>query len=189
MSAIAAFILRIFGWQLVGELPPIKKYIIIIGPHTSNWDFFIFILVKFRFRIKVVFIGKHSIFIGPIGWALRKIGGIPVERSSAHNVVDKIVEEFLARDAMIFALSPEGTRSYLDHWKSGFYHIARKANVPVQTAFLDVRSKQIGWGPMFYMTDDRHEDLIKIAGFYSDKQGFKPEKFSKIVFKSSNHRD
>lgn len=189
MSAIAAFILKFFGWRLVGELPALKKFVIIIGPHTSNWDFFIFLLVKFHFRIKVVFIGKHTIFKGPIGWALRKIGGIPVERSSAHNVVDQIVEEFSIRDEMIFALSPEGTRSYLDHWKSGFYHIAYKANVPVQTAYLDVPSKKIGWGPLFYLSDDRHEDLKKIADFYSDKKGFKPEKFSKIIFKSSNHKD
>jgi len=189
LSAIAGFILRVFGWRLVGELPRLKKYVIIIGPHTSNWDFFIFVLVKYHFRIKVSFIGKHTIFIGPIGWALRKLGGIPVKRTSAHNVVDKIVEEFLVRDAMVFALSPEGTRSYLDHWKSGFYHIARKANVPVQTAFLDVDTKRIGWGPLLYLTDDRDKDLKKIAEFYSDKKGFKPEKFSKIVFKSSNHRD
>lgn len=189
MSVIAAFILKLFGWQLVGELPKTKKYVVIIGPHTSNWDFFIFLLLKFFYRIKVVFIGKHTIFFGPIGWALRKVGGIPVERSSTHNVVDKIVEEFSLRDEMIFALSPEGTRSYLDHWKSGFYHIARKAKVPVQTAFLDVRSKQLGWGPVFYLTDDRHADLKKIAAFYSDKQGFKPEKFSKIIFKRSVHKE
>ncbi len=189
MSAIAAFILKTLGWRLVGKLPTLKKYVVIVGPHTSNWDFFIFLLVKFSYRLTVVFIGKHTIFIGPIGWALRKIGGIPVERSSAHNVVDKIVEEFSIREEMVFALSPEGTRRYLDHWKSGFYHIARKANVPVQTAFLDVRSKQTGWGPLFYLSDDRHEDLKKIAEFYSGKLGFKPEKFSKIIFKSSNHRD
>ena len=189
MSVIAAFILRIFGWHQVGELPKLKKYVVIIGPHTSNWDFFIFLLVKFSYRLKVVFIGKHTIFIGPVGWVLRKIGGIPVKRSSAHNVVDKIVEEFSIRDEMVFALSPEGTRSYRDHWKSGFYHIARKANVPVQTAYLDVPSKQIGWGPLFYLSDDRHEDLKRIAEFYTDKQGFKPEKFSKIMFRPSNHRD
>ncbi len=189
MSTLAAFILKIFGWHLVGELPEQKKYVVIIGPHTSNWDFFIFLLVKFAYRLKVVFIGKHTIFIGPVGWVLRKIGGIPVERSSAHNVVDRIVEEFSVRDEMVFALSPEGTRSYLDHWKSGFYHIARKAKIPVQTAFLDVSSKQIGWGPLFHLTEDRHSDLEKIAEFYSDKQGFKPENFSKIIFKCSGHKE
>ncbi len=183
---MSAFILKFFGWKLVGELPEYKKYLIIIGPHTSNLDFFMFLLVKWVYRIKVVFIGKHTIFIGPIGWILRKIGGIPVERSSAHNVVDTIVNEFSLRDEMIFALSPEGTRSYLNHWKSGFYHIARKAGVPVQSAYLDVKTKQIGWGPVFHLSDDKDRDLEKIADFYSDKLGFKPEKFSKITFKRHN---
>jgi len=179
-------LLRFFGWQLVGKLPKEKKYVIIIGPHTSNWDFIIFLLVKSSYKLKLVFIGKHTIFIWPFSLFLRKIGGIPVERSGAHNVVDTIVDEFALRDEMIFALSPEGTRSYLDHWKSGFYHIATKANVPVQCAFLDVRSKKLGWGPMFHLTDNKDVDLEKIASFYSDKIGFKPEKSSKIIFKCSN---
>ncbi len=186
MASVARFILKLFGWQLVGKIPDQKKYVIIVAPHTSNWDFFIFLLVKIAYRIDACFIGKDSLFIGPAAWFLKGIGGIPVERSSAHNVVDKIVSEFETRDKMIFALSPEGTRSYLDHWKSGFYHIARKAKVPVQTAFLDKRSKQIGWGPLFDMTDDKFADLEKIAYFYADKQGIKPHKFSKIEFRHSS---
>lgn len=184
MSRLAQLLLRLSGWKLVGQLPPIKKFVVIIAPHTSNWDFFIFVAVKFAFRIKVVFIGKHSIFIGPVGWILRKMGGIPVVRSSAHNVVDTIVAEFNNRDEMIFALSPEGTRSYLDHWKTGFYHIARKAKVPVQTAFLDRPSKVIGWGPLFELTDNKERDLERIAQFYRTKRGFKPASFSKITFSS-----
>jgi len=183
LSGFARFLLRLFGWQLVGELPKEKKFVVIVAPHTSNWDFFIFVLVKFAFKLKVVFIGKHTIFIGPIGWVLRKMGGLPVNRSSAHNVVDRIVQEFEQRSEMMFALSPEGTRSYLPLWKSGFYYIARKANVPVQTAFLDTKTKTIGWGPLFHLTDDKHADLERIKQFYQHKQGFKPEKFSKIVFR------
>ena len=114
------------------------------------------------------------------------MGGLPVNRSRAHNVVDTIVDEFNKRDEMIFGLSPEGTRSYLDHWKSGFYHIARKANVPVQTAFLDAPSKTLGWGPLFEVTADKNADLARIASFYSDKRGIRPEKFSKIVFRPSD---
>ncbi len=174
------------GWRLVGELPELKKYVVIIGPHTSNWDFFIFVLVKMVYQLDVMFIGKHTIFIGPFGWALRKLGGIPVDRSSPHNVVDQIVNEFNTRDRMIFGLSPEGTRSYLDHWKSGFYHIAIKAKVPVQTAFLDIDTHTLGWGPLFYLTGDKDKDLEKIASFYKDKKGIKPEKFSKIIFKKES---
>ncbi len=186
MSGFAKFILRRFGWTIVGERPKHKKFVAIVAPHTSNWDFFICVLVKFALKLKLVFIGKHTIFIGPIGWILRKMGGLPVDRTSAHNVVETIVAEFERREEMIFALSPEGTRSYLPHWKSGFYYIARKANVPVQTFFLDTATKTIGWGPIFHLTDDKHADLARIEEFYRGKQGFKPEKFSKIVFKSDN---
>ena len=183
LASISKFILKVLGWKLVGELPKEKKYVAIIAPHTSNWDFFFFLLVKWIYKLKVVFIGKHTLFIGPIGWALKKIGGIPVDRTSAHNMVDIIVDEFNKRDEMVFGLSPEGTRSYLDHWKSGFYYIATKANVPIKMAFLDTRNKTIGWGPLFYPSDDKYQDLKTIKEFFSDKQGFKPEKFSKITFR------
>jgi len=182
LSWLAKSIFFVLGWEIVGKLPEQKKFIIIIAPHTSNWDFFMFILVKFACEIKVCFIGKHTIFIGPIGWILKRLGGIPVERSSSHNIVDTIVSEFLKRESMIFALSPEGTRSYLDHWKSGFYHIARKANIPVVTAYLDTSTKTIGWGPSFIMTDDKHKNLDEIRLFYSDKIGFKPHKYSQARF-------
>lgn len=182
MSALAKWILKAFGWQLVGELPKLEKYVIIVAPHTSNWDFFIFVMVKFAFQIKVVFIGKHTIFVGPFDWILRRLGGLPVNRSGTNNVVDQIVNEFNHRDKMIFALSPEGTRSYRTHWKSGFYHIARKANVPVLTAFLDTKTRKLGWGPVFELSDDKNQDLKKFAEFYSDKIGIRPEKASKIIF-------
>ena len=174
------------GWQVVGQLSQEKKLVAIVAPHTSNWDFCIFVLLKIALRLKVVFIGKHTIFVGPFGWALRKMGGLPVNRGGGHNIVDEIADEFKRRDKMIFALSPEGTRSYLPHWKSGFYHIARKANVPIQTVFLDTKTKTIGWGPVYHLTDDKHADLERIKEFYRDKHGFKPEKFSKITFRSKN---
>jgi 1-acyl-sn-glycerol-3-phosphate acyltransferase len=182
LSWLAKTIFFLISWEIVGNLPKEKKFVIIIGPHTSNWDFFMFILVKFACKLRVSFIGKHTIFIGPAGWVLRKLGGIPVERSSSHNVVDTIVDEFLKRESMIFALSPEGTRSYLDHWKSGFYHIARKANVPVVAAFLDTQTKTIGWGPSFIMGDDKHKDLNKIREFFVDKKGFKQHRYSLVRF-------
>lgn len=184
MSYLAKIIFFVIGWKIVGNLPEQKKFVVIIAPHTSNWDFFMFILVKFACKLKVSFIGKHTIFVGPIGWLLRKLGGIPVKRSSSHHVVDIIVEEFSRKDSMIFGLSPEGTRSYLDHWKSGFYHIAVNANVPVVTAFLDTRTKTIGWGPSFIMTDNKHKDLENIAKFFSDKRGFKPHNYSQVRFLS-----
>jgi len=183
LAKIALLLLKLFGWQIVGELPKEKKYVVIFAPHTSNWDFVIFLLVKIVFKLKLVFIGKHTLFIGPLGWLLRKLGGLPIERSSRHDMVDFIVSEFKQSDEMIFGLSPEGTRKYLDHWKSGFYHIAYKANIPVLCAFLDHSKKQSGFGPLFYLSKDKYFDLEKISKFYSDKIGMKPENFSKSVFK------
>ena len=184
LSWVSTKILNLFGWQIIGRPPEIKKYVVIVAPHTSNWDFFIFLLLKFSYKLKLNFIGKHTIFIGPIGWVLRKIGGLPVIRSQNHNIVDSIVDAFNENENMIFALSPEGTRSYKDHWKSGFYHIAVNAKVPLQTGFLDKKTKTLGFGPLLELTGDKNIDLKKLQNIYGDKQGIKPELFSKIFFKN-----
>ncbi|TQV87339.1 lysophospholipid acyltransferase family protein [Aliikangiella coralliicola] len=176
-------ILVLRGWTLIGQPPALNQYVAIVAPHTSNWDFFLFLLMKFSFRLKVSFIGKHTIFVWPIGWALRRLGGIPVNRSAKHNVVDTIVEAFNQNEKMIFAISPEGTRSYKDHWKSGFYHIALSAGVPVQTCFLDTTKKQIGFGPLVTLTGDKSKDLDEFQEIYHNKKGIKPELFSQIQFK------
>lgn len=176
-------VLNIFGWTIVGELPKTKKYVAIVAPHTSNWDFPIFVLMKFALRMKVNFIGKHTIFVGPFGWFLKSMGGIPVNRSSRNNVVDQIVDNFKQREEMIFALSPEGTRSFKDHWKSGFYHIAMKADVPVQFCFLDKTTKTLGFGPMIKLSGEEAIDLETIRVFYKDKKGIRPELLSTIQFK------
>ena len=176
-------ILNLFGWSVVGQPAQLDKYVIIVAPHTSNWDFFIFLLLKFYYQLKVNFIGKHTIFIGPFGWFLRKIGGIPVVRTENHNVVDTIVLAFKQNQKMIFALSPEGTRSYKNHWKSGFYHIAINAKVPVQTCFLNKTNKTLGFGPLLELCGERQKDLELIRQFYRNKKGINSELFSDIVFK------
>ncbi len=180
-------ILNWCGWQIIGQPPSINKYVIIVAPHTSNWDFFIFLLLKFHCRLKVNFIGKHTIFIGPIGWFLRKIGGIPVVRSENHNMVDSIAEAFEQNEAMIFALSPEGTRSLKDCWRSGFYFIALKAKVPLQLCFLDTATQTLGFGPLLELSGDQVTDLALLKNFYADKKGIKPELFSNIEFKNNRN--
>jgi len=183
ISWLSRNILALFGWTIVGKLPETKKYVAIVAPHTSNWDFFIFVLMKFGLKLRVNFIGKHTIFIGPIGWFLKAMGGIPVNRSSNNNVVDLIVEKFAEREEMIFALSPEGTRSFKDHWKSGFYHIAIKAKVPVQLCYLDKTTKSVGFGPMIELSGDKDKDLEVIKNFFQNKKGIRPELLSTIRFK------
>ncbi|WP_444998356.1 lysophospholipid acyltransferase family protein [Aliikangiella sp. IMCC44359] len=183
LSWLSKQILTLSGWKIVGQPPALKKYLIIGAPHTSNWDFFIFILLKFHFQLKINFIGKHTIFVWPFNWFLRKLGGIPIDRSQSHNIVDSIVKSFEQNERMLLALAPEGTRSYKEHWKSGFYYIALNANVPVQTCFLDAKTRQLGFGPLIELTGDIEIDLSRLKAFYQSKMGINPEQSSKVTFK------
>ena len=182
LAWISGKILKWRGWTIKGKQPELKKYVIIAAPHTSNWDFFIFLTLKWALKLRVNFIGKHTLFVGPIGWFLRKIGGRPVNRTQSKNLVDAIVDLFNTSDEFIFALAPEGTRSYKDHWKSGFYYIALKANVPIQICFLDTSNKHIGFGPLLEPSGDLQSDQKVLEEFYKNIKGIKPELFSKITF-------
>ncbi|MGX5173854.1 1-acyl-sn-glycerol-3-phosphate acyltransferase [Aliikangiella sp. IMCC44653] len=185
LAWISGKILAWRGWTEVGSPPSINKYLVIVAPHTSNWDFFIFLLFKFKHKLKISFIGKHTIFIWPFRWFLTRIGGIPVNRSGSNKVVDSIVQAFNENEKMIFALSPEGTRSLTDHWKSGFYHIAMNAKVPIQMCFLDKKDNSLGFGPLIHPCGDKEKDLAIIREFYQNKVGINPKQFSNISFKKA----
>lgn len=184
MSWIAKFILKILGWKVINELPDEKKYMLIAAPHTSNWDFPLGLMVKFSLRIKLNYLGKGSLFDSPFGWLFRALGGIPVYRKKRLNMVDQMVQQFNQREHMILAMSPEGTRSYLEHWKSGFYHIAYKAGVPIAMATLDFGNKMVRLGSAFMPTGDIHADMKIIRAFYEGVQGKVPEKQGPIQVKS-----
>lgn len=173
-------ILRLFGWKLVGEMPAEKKVVFIFAPHTSNWDFVIMMMARFCYKMKPAYLGKHTLFKPPFGWFFKVLGGIPVERSSSHNVVDQVVKIINERDEIALALAPEGTRSKKPYWKSGFYHIALKAEVPLVLTFLDKDTKTLGIGEQVNLTGDVEIDMAKIRDFYKDKKGFKPELASDI---------
>ncbi len=174
------YLLRLLGWKLVGEMPEQKKVVFIFAPHTSNWDFVIMMMARFCYRMKPAYLGKHTLFKPPFGWFFKWLGGIPVERSSSHNVVDQVVAIINERDEIALALAPEGTRSKTDKWKSGFYHIALKAQVPLVMAFLDKSTKTLGIGATIYLTGDKEQDMDTIRDFYQDKVGIKPELASDI---------
>ena len=175
MSWICRFLLKIMGWKIINDLPNEKKYMLIAAPHTSNWDFPLGLMVKFSEKVKLNFLGKGSLFKPPFGWFFRALGGIPVYRQLKLNMVDQMVEQFNQRDHMILAMSPEGTRSYLEYWKSGFYHIAHKAGVPIAMATLDFGNKMVKLGHAFMPTGDIHEDMKIIRAFYANIQGKRPE--------------
>jgi 1-acyl-sn-glycerol-3-phosphate acyltransferase len=180
--SFSSVLLKLAGWQLVGHAPDVPRCVVIFAPHTSNWDFPIMLLVKFAFGRRVHYLAKHSLFRFPIAWFFHATGGIPVERSEAHDLVATLAREFERRSSLWLAVAPEGTRSKLDHWKSGFYHIALAAHAPVLFAFLDARSKQCGLADLIELSGDEERDLARIRAFYATKQGIHPERASEIRF-------
>lgn len=174
---------KILGWKIVGSFPKdLKKYIIIGAPHTSWKDFPIAILLRGVIQIPVDFVGKASLFKPPFGFIYRWLGGTPVDRSKSTNYVDSVVAVYNAKEEFRLALSPEGTRQYAEKWKSGFYYIAKGANVPVVAFAFDFGNKQIVVAPSFYLTDNKEQDFEYFFNFYKDIQGAKPELFNNVNF-------
>ena len=177
---LSYWLLHLAGWKVMSRLPDIKKYIIIVYPHTSNWDFPIGLFAAWALRMDVTFLGKHTLFVGPFGWLFRALGGYPVKRDERKNMVSQVVELIESRERISIALAPEGTRKKTDHWKSGFYHIALEAKVPVVLAYIDASRREIGVGPTLEMSGDKELDVQRIRAFYQDKQGIRPELASEI---------
>ncbi|MDY0779456.1 1-acyl-sn-glycerol-3-phosphate acyltransferase [Tenacibaculum sp. IB213877] len=180
MRFIAKFIFsNILGWKLVGSFPKdLKKYIVIGAPHTSWKDFPIAILARSVDGTPINYIGKDSLFKPPFGFIFRKLGGSPVDRSKSNNLVDAIVDLFNSKEEFRLALSPEGTREYVDKWKTGFYYIAKGANVPIVMFAFDFKNKQIIVAEPYYLTDDMQADFDHFLNFYKDITPAKPELFN-----------
>lgn len=180
LSAISSWILKLFGWSLQINLPDIKKFVVIAAPHTSNWDFPLGILTVWALKLKVTWMGKHSLFGWPLGWFFRAIGGTAVHRNSGKNYIMQMSELFENSENLVLALAPEGTRSKTDHWKTGFYYIARAANVPIMMGSFDYQNKILGLDGLIYPGDDIEADFEKIRNIYANKHGKNPENTSLI---------
>ena len=177
---LSLFYLKCTGWQLQGAPPAAERYVMIAAPHTSNWDLPMTLAVVFAFRLKVYFLAKHTLFFFPCGIFLRWLGGIPVNRSRANNLVTQIVALFNNHDRLILIIPPEGTRSQVRYWKSGFYHIACGARVPIALGFIDFKRKVAGVGRLFEPTGNFEADLPEIQAFYSGITGKNPGLTSNI---------
>lgn len=160
-------LLRITGWRIEGELPQYPKMVIAVAPHTSNWDFFLGVAVLFTMRIKIRFLGKHTIFVPIAKQLLEMIGGMPVDRHAAHGIVGEVVAQFAAHDKMILAVAPEGTRSPKYPWKTGFLAIAHQAQVPVVLIGFDFVQKRVVLGPVFNSEGDFAQDMHQVYDFYT----------------------
>ena len=175
LKGFASGIFRITGWSVTGELPDTKKLVIVAAPHTSNWDFVFGLLASFYLELRVHWVGKHTIFVGPFGYILRRFGGIPVHRESPGTVIQDILKGYSSHEQFVMGVSPEGTRSKVKRWKQGFHVIARRAGVPVLAAGIDFNKKVIHMGPLFEMTDDVHSDIALLKRQFEGYQPRHPE--------------
>jgi 1-acyl-sn-glycerol-3-phosphate acyltransferase len=168
--------LALAGWRVVIDPALPARCVIVFYPHTSNWDFCIGILAKWALALRLSFVGKDSLFVGPFAPLFRRWGGIPANRSARTGLTERLAALFAAQSDMRLAIAPEGTRSRTATWKSGFYRVARAAQVPVMLAFIDYPRRTIGVGARVDLTGDVAADMARIATFYADKIGLRRER-------------
>jgi 1-acyl-sn-glycerol-3-phosphate acyltransferase len=165
--------LALIGWRLEVTLPEGPKGIIVVYPHTSNWDFPVGYLAKLAIRMPLRWAGKDNLFVGPFGALFRWMGGIPVNRREHTGFISQLAREFRERDWMWLVIAPEGTRKHTDHVKSGFWHLALEAKVPVGLAYIDYGEKVIGLHEYVAMTGDEARDLATLRAAYAGKHGLR----------------
>ena len=164
-------LLRLTGWRIAGRLPDVPKLVIIGAPHSSNWDGVWALAFKVALRLDIHFIIKHDYTKGLLGPLVRGLGGIGVDRKAAHDVVTQMRQQFAARDKLWLGITPEGTRKRVAKWKSGFWHIARAARVPILPVYFDYPTKTVGIGPLFLPTSDSAADIARLRAFYAPWRG------------------
>ena len=169
------------GWKAEGNKPAVARYVVIAAPHTSNWDFIYTLALAFIFRINPRIMMKDAWFRWPLGPLFRWLGALPIDRTHANNVVAQSVEAFRNAAHMVLVVPPSGTRRKVQYWKSGFYHIARGAGVPVALGFLDYGRKTGGFGPLFHPTGDIECDMASIREFYRPISGKYPTQESHVL--------
>ena len=178
---IAQAWLKANGWHTAGVLPNIPRMVVIAAPHTTNWDLAFMLAVAWDIGFEVKWIGKHTLFQGPLGPLMRWTGGLPIDRSKRANQVEQAAAAIRGADKILLAIAPEGTRSHSPFWRSGFYHIALAAQVPILCGFLDYENKVGGFGPLLEPTGDMHEDFAKLQAFYGPIKGKYPQNFGPIA--------
>ena len=181
MQNFGAFVLKLFGWKIVGTLPQEKKYLLIVAPHTSNWDFPIGLFARFALNTKINFLAKKQLFFFPLGPLLRALGGAPVDRSKKSNSVEKVVELFQTKDEFKLAITPEGTRSPVTRWKAGFYYIACQAKLPIVMVALDYASKELRLNEAFVPCGDINKDFPNILTYYKTIKGRYPKEIPEYI--------
>jgi 1-acyl-sn-glycerol-3-phosphate acyltransferase len=165
---LSKHILNLLGWKIVGNVPTIKKMVVAVAPHTSNWDFVIGRLFLYSVGLQPKMLMKKELFFFPLGLILKYMGGIPVDRKKRNDIIDQMVLEFEKADKIALVITPEGTRKLVSEWKKGFYYIARSSNVPIVPGYFDYKKKTIGIGEPFLTSDDVNIDIAHIKEFVKD---------------------
>ena len=171
--------LRVRGWQVQGALAPeAARSVVIAAPHTSNWDLPYTLMVAFALRLNPYWMGKHTIFKAPFGPVMRWLGGIAVNREQSNNLVAASAQAIREADGPLqLIVPPEGTRGRTRHWKTGFWHIAREARVPVVLAYLDYERRVCGLGPLLWPGEEVEADMVTVKAFYAPFKGLRPDLF------------
>ncbi len=175
---LGRLVLLLSGWRFEGAVPKDKKFVLIAAPHTSNWDLILLLALAAVVGVEISWMGKYNMFVGPLGWLLKRFGGIPIYRHRRTNMVEQMAERFAASERLVLVVPAEATRGRGQYWKSGFYHIARRAGVPIYTGYLDYRRRRGGFGEPIVPTGNVRADMEKIRAFYADKVAKYPDKFT-----------
>ncbi len=173
---LARFWMRVAGWRVDGSLPALPKFVLIGAPHTSSWDFVLFLGVIFTLRANVKFMGKAELFRPPFGWFFYYCGGVPVDRKKSSGLVEQMVEACNKSSQFILTIAPEGTRHHVTEWKRGFYHIAKGAGIPIVMAVVDGKKKTVRVGQVYHPTGDIEADMKAITGFFEGVVGINPRR-------------
>ncbi|MCT4560353.1 MAG: 1-acyl-sn-glycerol-3-phosphate acyltransferase [Crocinitomicaceae bacterium] len=176
MGKLLFSILKLFGWKIDPKSPQgVKKCVVVMGPHTSNWDFIIGRIAFGHYKVKAKFLIKKELFFPPMGWLLKALGGIPVDRQKGSNLTDQAVKIIMNSDEIFMVFTPEGTRSYNPKWKRGFYYIAQKAQVPIYVGYIDYKKKIGGFDSLFEPTGNVEADIQELKRRLSKYEGRVPE--------------
>lgn len=175
LQTLGRGIMRGMGWRFEGTLPEVPKFVAIGAPHTSNWDFVVAMSGLMALGLRLHWVGKHTLFRPPFGGIMRGMGGVPIDREATRGVVEQLVDEFERRDRFLLGIAPEGTRSRVTTWKTGFYRIAQGADVPIQPVGLDWGTRAIRLGDLFTPTGDMEADIEHLRAWFDPIVGKRPE--------------
>lgn len=181
LRGLSRLIFATSGWKIEGQPPAERRYVIIAAPHTSNWDGFLMVCASYLFGVRISWFVKDNLFFWPLGPLLRGLGGIPIDRRARHGVVEQIAGRLREAESLVIIIPPEGSRSWRPHWKTGFYHIAMQAEVPLVLGYVDFGRKVAGLGPLLRPSGDMAADFQVLADFYRGVQARFPAQVGPVM--------